>query len=290
VSVKFAIELQFVDGRRVTHEFDGEQVTVGSSPDARLTVDGVRELAPQHVLLIPRKTGCWVSAARGVEPRVTCEGKPIDNIEVPWGTELDIGSLTLRVAEPAAVAESRDASLKSAIRIFGMLVIAAGLVWFIRQQGVRIPAPPVEAPALFDDQAQACSAKQGTELDTAMELAQSALIYFQRYPFDAQEGIRADRFLDQARACFEAGRSPQQAKGVVEERERIRARLDAEYRTLLVQLTRSIGDEDYNATLRHAVKLHNFLEHRPGKYTDWLSSVIRFCQNKVGEQKKKKKR
>jgi len=287
VSVKFAIELQFVDGRRVTHEFDGEQVTVGSSPDARLTVDGVRELAPQHVLLIPRKTGCWVSAARGVEPRVTCEGRPIDNIEVPWGTELDIGSLTLRVAEPEAVAKSRDASLKSAIRIFGMLVIAAGLLWFINQQRVQLPEPPAEAPALFDEQGQACGAKQGGEVDKAMELAQSALIYFQRYPFDAQEGIRADRYLDEARACFEAGRSAEQAKGVVEERERIRARLEAEYRTLQVQLTRAIRDEDYGATLRYAVKLHNFLEHRPGKYTDWLSAVIRFCQNKIGDKKKK---
>lgn len=282
--VPFSVEVQFVDGRRDVHEYEGQQVTVGSSPDAVLTIDGIRELAPQHVLLIPRKTGCWVSAARGVEPRVACNGEPVDNIEVPWGTELDIGSLTLRVGEPQSESDSQASSVKSAVRTILMIFIGAMLVVYMRQRNVQAPPPPVEAPTLFADAEYECTAKKGAEKEKALELMQSALVHFQRYPFDAQEGIRADVYLAESGKCFLAVGATAEARRAADERQQIRERLEAEYRTLRAQLTRAIRDKEHKAAIGYAVKLHNYLEHRQGKYTDWLTAAIRYLQNQEADE------
>ena len=54
------IHVAWADGRTMEQKFEGESIVIGSGPEAHLQILNAPEVAPAHLLVIPRGNGAWV--------------------------------------------------------------------------------------------------------------------------------------------------------------------------------------------------------------------------------------
>src|SRR5688500_18721099 len=144
------LEIIRADGRVARHPLVSERLTVGRDPNAEIALEDAPELEPFHLLLSPREDGCWVSVARVARVPARKEGATFENGLVAWGTELDVGAVTFRLAR-AEVRADRRRRLAGPLRKAALLAVALWLA--SRVIGTPRPGPPrarVPAPALFD--------------------------------------------------------------------------------------------------------------------------------------------
>ena len=280
MSTGLAVEALYVDGRHDRFDFKQEQVTVGSSKEADLCLP-LEELSPKHILVVARETGCWVSVARGVYTQVLFNGAIVENQEVPWGAELDIGTVTLRLSEPIEKVRAREKSQQSLLRIAAMLALA--LVAFYLMQDTYVPPPRqnAEAPAIFGDPATPCSMSGDQVSSRAADLNAAAEAYWQRYPFDPQEGIRAAKLYGEATACYTSAGNVVMAKKMGEEQRSILEIAERDYQTLKLQLSRALKNKEYVRARDIVRELARFVSHRPGPYLEWLARVDTYLRNRI---------
>ena len=279
------VDITRADGRSERRRIEGVQMTIGSSPEASIYIDDAPEIAPMHLLLAPRDEGCWVANAKGATPAPLLKGTVFENGMVPWGTELDVGSITLRISNTDLDdrAERRGRRMRLAIL---MLAIIAGLLWLMSGTEDRPPQRPSEAPELFAGLAQACpdgppAATQGDEA------AQDAFARIQRYPFDAQDGIRAVELLAVAERCYaSAGQGADEAAARAQ-RDRITARIEEDYLAHRVRLERALAQRRVKDALIETRFLRGLIAHLPGTYLDWLGQLDRYLTLKLESVKTK---
>jgi hypothetical protein len=274
----FNLEVIYVDGRVEEFPCEGETTTIGSSPEAVISLN-LAELSPKHLLVIGREHGCWVSVARGVKTPVLLSGVPVDSQEVPWDSELDIGTITLRLKEPVAVVNARAESQRSLIRMLGLAALALMAFYFLQDKKSVAPRPPATAPLLFDDKAIACDTETTSAQDRGRDLSAAATAYWHRYPFDSQEGIRASRLFLEAQDCFSAAGMTALADQMVQNKTEVVDTMNRDYQTLRLQLSRSLEHKDNRLAAELVIKLSRFIQHRPGDYYDWLGRVDRYLKN-----------
>ncbi len=278
MSTGFSLEVVYVDGRVEQYECEGEQTTIGSSIEADLALN-LPELSPRHLLIVPRAAGCWVSVARGVATPVLLAGIPVDSQEVPWDSELDIGTVTLRLKEPAEVADARAESQRSLIRILGMAALAVLAFYFLQDNTVAAPRAPASAPELFDDNTVECSLEASSTIQRGRDLNAAASAYWQRYPFDSQEGIRANRLYKEAARCFSKAGQGTLSKRMDKEHADIESTMNRDYQNLRLQLSRALKNKEHKFAKGLVADLFRFTQHRPGEYVDWLARVERYLRN-----------
>lgn len=278
MSTGFGIDVIYVDGRTERFDFTEQQAMVGSAHDADLCLP-LEELSPKHILIVGREKGCWVSVARGVATPVLYQGHYVDSQEVPWGAELDVGTVTLRIGEPIKKVEAREASTKSLYRIGGLAVLALAAFYFFQKTPLRPPKAPATAPSIVNEAEEVeCTASAADATDRAAELLSAAPAYWQRYPFDAQEGIRAARLFGEASSCFARLNNRQLNVEMKRERQEIVKTIKRDYHTYRLQLSRALKNKEHVRADYLVGKLANFLQHRPGEYTEWLGRVNRYLR------------
>ena len=277
-SVGFSIQVVFVDGRTEQHEFAQEQATIGSSTEADLCIP-LDELSPKHMLIVAREKGCWISIARGVETPVLYMGRYVDSQEVPYGAELDVGTITLRIGESVELVRAREEGQRSLLRIVALACVAILAFYMLKKDVIPVPTTPAKAPELFDGVSE-CTAKPAEMLQRAFDLEAAATAYWQRYPFDAQEGIRASRLYLEAVECFKGGGEKAYAIEIANLEKEIATQINRDYQTVRLQLSRSLKDGDYKLCKNLVVRLSNYLQHRPGEYLDWVGRVSTYLRSR----------
>ncbi len=280
MSEGFSLEVIYVDGHVEEFQCEGDTTTVGSAPEAVVSL-ALDELSPKHLLIMGREHGCRVSVARGVKTPVLLNGLPVDNQEVPWESELDIGTITLRLKEPVAVVHAREESQRTLIRMLGLAALALAAFYFLQDTQTVAPRPPATAPLLFDDNAIACDTETTSAPERGRDLSAAATAYWHRYPFDSQEGIRASRLFLEAQDCFSAAGMRPLADKMVQRRTEVVDTMTRDYQNLRLQLSRSLEHEAHLLASEQVIKLSRFIQHRPGDYYDWLGRVDRYLKNKV---------
>ena len=279
MSAGFSLEIIFVDGRREHHEFSGEQTTVGSSQEATLYLP-LEELSAQHLLFIAREKGCWVSVARGVSTPVLLKGRILEGQEVPWGTELDVGTITLRIGEPVAVVQARKQGIRSLAWLGGVATAIVVVYALLQSSPQSVPRPPATAPELFNEAPPPCTVDRDEAFRRGKELEVAAPAVWQRYPFDAQDGIQAASLFGEASACFAAAGQNARAEEMLGERRDVIEQMNNDFQALRLQLTQSLKQEEIQQSTNQVARLANYIQHRPGEYLEWLARVDRYLRTR----------
>ena len=274
------LEIVRADGRIQRQMLAEERTTVGSSSQASVCVTDAPELEPLHILVVPRERGIWLSSARNARTPVLLEGKPFESGELGLGTEVDIGSITLRV-----VADTDNGRTKQARNIILLVVAAVIAVPLLGGDGGRLPPRSKDpAPPLFAAQPADCPSEGDAAERRGLQMAERARSKTLRYPFDAREGLSAVELFRSALPCLAAS---EVADTIVREEKQVRQRIEDDYQLLRLHLERSLAESDWKLAANASNHLLALLADRPGAYRDWLLDVQRFVELRISEQKEK---
>lgn len=263
------LEITRADGSTERHLLSGKSMTVGSSARATIVLPDAVSLEPEHLMVQARLEGCWVSVASTAANPTKHRGAPFAQGIVPWGDEIEVGGLTLRVLDRLPRHEG-DARVSPVIWLALVLVpLSIWLLWRAGpEEGLR---RPVKAPTLFEANETSCPA-QGAQLQKRAEDSElAALAKAERYPFDANDGVVAVRLFDVAVACSQAlGTDPARVRRLRAERDRIQTRVESDYRAHQLRLERMLRDRSWTEALSEARALQRFVVGSKGVYSDWL--------------------
>lgn len=282
------IEVIRPDGRTDRHPLRAARITVGRAREADLMIAEAAELEPMHLLMAPRADGCWVSAARDAATPVLVSGTTLEHGLVEWGTELDVGALTFRLSHSEADRGRRTGALKSLLLLAGALAVGSVLLG-LRGGGGGLPRPGAAPPALFSEVAPGCREEGAAADRLGREARDEAFARQQRYPFDPREGVRAVQELAVAGACFAAAGDRAEQVSVVRAHQRLRARIEEDYRVHCLRLEQSIQTGRYLEALVEARLLIAYLDHLEGTYPDWLVQVERLLHVEVDRQSRSRR-
>lgn len=273
--MKGRIEVRRGRGTVNLYDIDGTEAIVGSSTDATISLPRLSELDPKHMLLVPRgKRGCWVSVAESVRTPVKIGDDTLTNAMVPWGTDLQVGSIVIR----PCLANSRD-SRTSAWRV-GLLIAALGGLALVAMSLVRDDAAArVENgragvhPTLFGEQPGCPS--HGGSLRSGIRVEEMARSRADRYPYDPRDGVRAVRGYRVAASCYDAaGRRIDADRARVAGQE-LADRLITDYAAARLSLANAIEAERWADVLRETRNLQLLTSHLGGhEYVEWLKETL----------------
>ncbi|MEM1414883.1 MAG: hypothetical protein AAGH15_08280 [Myxococcota bacterium] len=260
------VEVTLPDGTTQRYPVEGEQVTLGKSGEAGIAIPSASELEMEHLLIVPRgREGCWVSSSQGALTPTLRKGKAFTAELVPWGTELAIGRLKVRVTnkQPKVKKEQQV----SPVVVLGSLGILAGLGYlYLKEDGGRMrPEVEVEPPPIFAGAEPACP-EGAAPAEEAATLEYRADRKSDRFPYDRQDGVEAVTFYAQAEACLAQVATPEavaRAAELKEARERLEQQLEADLAMLRLRLDHALDVDDFEAIARLADDLLELFEHKP---------------------------
>ncbi len=297
------IEIVRSDGSSQHYKVEGDQVTLGRSAQAGITVLGVDDLEPEHLMVAPRGDQVWVAMAKNVRIRALMNNAPFDQGLLNYGSEIQIGQLRLRVLDrpprPGAARAQQTKKVSSTpdqktspIVLLGIPAILA-IGWFVffrpEEAGPEDLTMP-NAPQLFAGPA-VCNSQGNAPREHAFELAERAAAKRERYVFAVQDGIKSVAMYDEARACFTAIGAGYEAQQMEDRRKRIADKIDEDYRIRRVRLSRSLDPmrPDYVEARRDVASLRLYTAHLTTpqgdrhEYRVWLELIERRLDVAIAE-------
>jgi hypothetical protein len=281
--VRAHVVITHSDGSTDVRTFEGERATLGKSLHATIPVLGAPELEDEHLLLAPRREGCWVGVRTDVAVPAAIDGAPIGDGLLPWGTTISLGrvKLTLRRGDARAVTLGPGASrLRVLAMVIGILCCAMMLAG--RARGVIADGESELAPSPLFDAPVACDAAAEDAREQGRIAAEHAVARGERFYFDFQDGIHAVALYDRAVQCLRAAGDAESAARVEVARTALATRIDGVYlrlRLRLAQARRAPDDERALATLH---QLRELTRHRDDPYTRSLGDQERELAVRLG--------
>lgn len=277
MAAKVRIQITWADGRSVERLFESSTIVIGSGPQAEFQVTQVPEVAEAHLLVMPRADGCWVATAREAKVPPMYAGKAFDNGMLPWGAEIDIGSITVRILKPGATSRT------SVTRLALMGCVAAYAAYsLLATDSKALPQAEAPPPPLFDPLSGDCP-EAGRALPRATEALAEADARESRYLWDRAEGIAAVGQLRIAELCAQRAGNKKVVNAAHVQRMTMEQRLESDFRALRISLERAIKRDDLKTIAASTYQLRRLLGHRPGPYLYWLSELQRKAQEKLSE-------
>src|SRR5690606_21602745 len=182
--VSHYVELIRPDGRRQRFPLGAEPMTIGRSDAASVPVPDAPELEPLHLLVAPRAEGCWVSVAREARVPALLSGSVLEHGLVEWGSEIDVGALTVRVSSADADRDRRGSTLGVVLVAISLLAAAPVLAGGLLGGSGELPRPAAPPPALFSDGAPSCPGRGEAAGALGRAAHEAALARAERYAFD----------------------------------------------------------------------------------------------------------
>lgn len=268
------LEIRHADGRLERRALEGAQITLGSGTVAGIVLDDP-QLEPEHVLFAPNDLGCWVAVARGARLPVLVAGQAFSEGALPWGTELLVGDLSIRLQRDVA---TKAASNKPSPVILAALIVGVpAAIWlcFGAESSVSSAAGTVlvDPPPLFEETTD-CDVDAARAQLRGDETFRAALAKEERYPFDARDGVRAVNLFRRARQCYEVVGDDERARTVAASLARLEKRLEEDYVTYRLRLSRALENRRPEDALVSVRALLSLLEHESG-YRTKLEQVER---------------
>ncbi|HEU5058943.1 MAG TPA: FHA domain-containing protein [Kofleriaceae bacterium] len=290
------VEIIHPNGAKERHSLARERVVLGRQPREGIPIPYAMELEFEHLLLVPRKDGCWLSIAEGARTPALVNGQRLDNGLVAWGSEVNLGPLWFKVVDAPGGAMRTSAGVPvpgaappnkvslSTVLLSAALLAFAGWLFLTPADDGLPGMTSVAPPPLFGAPAT-CPDKDGAAAGPrAQEAADAALAKSQRYPFAAQDGVGAVELYRVAAACFavvgkdsDADRA-RQSGAVLEER------IQEDYRTHRLKLERAIEYRRTRQALIETQKLLDLVRHLDHPYTTWLRNMERHLLLKTGSK------
>lgn len=270
------VEVLRPDGTAERHRIEGEQMTLGRSPAAGITVTGVDELEPEHLLVAPRPDGCWVAIAKGSRVGAVVRGSAFEHGLLAWGSEIEIGPIKLRVSN-ALPATVKDSKISTPVAVVALVAIAAAAWMLLSDASGDLPETAATAPPLFAA-LPVCGVQAPADLHNAREAAEAAAAKSERYVFSAQDGVTAVTLYAKAQVCFAQAGHAADAQRMQRERESLGQRIDEDYKTHRLRLERALRLGRFDDAAAEARALRALTRHLTGPYVDWLTLLERRLQ------------
>ena len=284
------IDVILASGEKMHHKLSNERVTLGTSPDADISIPEATELEPLHLLFMPRSDGCWVSSAKDCQTPAMIDGKAFDNGLLQVGTEIDIGSVTVAFTKELK-AEVDQAS--RARKILIGLVVVGVLGWQAYNKKTKSTGLPLltdePPPALFAPSNTPCPESKFGPGEEGLRLSEIANAKMERFHYDVQDGIQAVAILDVAIACFEKSKDPVLKSRLEKVREKFSKSLEDEYARHRLGLEQSLKSKNVSEAFSNAVSLSELLAHTNPEdpYMQWLNKAYRKLSVKIEEENNK---
>ncbi|MBK8169941.1 MAG: hypothetical protein IPK60_06315 [Sandaracinaceae bacterium] len=270
------IEVIQPDGSAERHRIDGDQTTVGRSPAAGISLPGVAGLDAEHLLVQPRPEGCFIAVHTG-SPRARVNGREFDSEIFPWGTEVEVAGLRLKILDTAPQDE-KSKDKKTSPVIFLALAVIPILLWtFLETEDQSLPQASGRAPELFAA-VNACPATGVSAQSVADDDSEIAEAKAERYAFAAQDGIDAVRLFGIANRCYAAVGRTNDAARMERKRVAISHLIESDYRNHRLRLERALKYERWEDALVATTALQELTRHLDNEYTSYLSNLSRRLQ------------
>jgi hypothetical protein len=279
------LEIIHPSGATESFALEGEQVILGRQPKDGIAVPRARELELEHLMLAPRGEGCWLSVVHGARTPALVGGAPFAGGLVPWGTEIQLGSLWLKVVDSAPSTAEAAARLSPVVTL-GALGLALALGWVLWEQRAadELPVTTVRPPALFDAAAAPCpEADAKAAGPRAREVAASAAAKSDRYAFAARDGVEAVRLYGLAASCATVAGRQADAAALTAARAALAKQIDEDYRTHVLRLERAIADRRTRQALAESRALVALVGHLDHPYVAWIRSLERVLTSKTAK-------
>lgn len=289
------VEIIHPNGAKERHSLARERVVLGRQPREGIPIPYAMELEYEHLLLVPRKDGCWLSIAEGARTPALVNGQRLDNGLVAWGSEVNLGPLWFKVVDaPGArasggmpvpgAAPPNKMSLSTVLLSAALLAFAGWL--FLTPDDDGLPGMTSVAPPPLFAAPPTCPEKEpATAGSRAHEAAEAALAKSQRYPFAAQDGVGAVELYALAAACYTVAGSDGDADLVRQAGASLEERIQEDYRTHRLKLERAIQYKRTRQALIETQKLLDLVKHLNHPYTTWLRNMERHLQLKTESRK-----
>lgn len=273
------VEIGFPDGTKQTTVCAGSSIVVGTREGADVCITRAPELAAEHLLVMPRKDGCWLATARDASVQPLYQGKPFENGMVPFGAEMDLGSITVKLMRAT---EGRRKSNAKLLLVALPIALVLGLV---ARETTGLPRTNAEPPHLFEETNPVCGepARAGVRAKELMFAADSMEI---RYAYDPLEGLRAIARYREAAQCATSAHDEALAAEAQLRHRQLEQRIDGDFRSLRIRLDRARVKEDASELFTAAHAMRSYLVLRPGPYRDWLAAVERHVSTRIEQQKR----
>jgi len=289
------VEIIHPNGAKERHSLARERVVLGRQPREGIPIPYAMELEFEHLLLVPRKDGCWLSIAEGARTPALVNGQRLDNGLVAWGSEVNLGPLWFKVVDapnartsggmpvPGA-APPQKTSLTTVLLSAALLAFAGWL--FLSPEDDGLPGMTSVAPPPLFAAPPSCPEKDPpTAAGRAREAADAALAKSQRYPFAAQDGVGAVELYAMAAACYTVAGKDGDADQVRQAGAVLEERIQEDYRTHRLKLERAIQYKRTRQALIETQKLLDLVKHLNHPYTTWLRNMERHLQLKTESRK-----
>jgi len=274
------IEIVREDGSLERQHLDGEKVTVGRSPGAGVPIPDARNLDPEHMMIAPRSDGCWVAVAQGATAEVRVRGEVFNHGILAYGTEIEVAGLKLKITDelPKEKKDPSDKAVSSPVLIATFVMVPLVGWMLLSGPDVGLDTTPAASPPELFEETIACpntgSARHRADLD-----AEEAIAMSERYPFASQDGVQAVRRYQRARSCYRAAGASREAEIMESEEAAMRDRIDEDYRTHRLRLSRALEQERLPDALLETRALIELLRHLDGDgYLGWLRQLGRQLQ------------
>ena len=273
--MKARVEVRCGRGTVNVYDIDGSEAVVGSSTDATISLPALAELDPKHMLLVPRgKRGCWVSVAEGVRTPVKIGNDVLTNAMVPWGTDLQVGSISVRpcLSNPRG---SRTSAWRAGLFIVALGGLALAAMFFARDDAAAtMQSGGARAhPTLFGEQSN-CPSREDP-LRSGIRAEEMARSRADRYPYDPRDGVRAVQGYRVAASCYDVAGRPSDADRTRGAAQELAGRVVADYAAARLSLANAIEAERWADVLRETRHLQLLTSHLGGhEYVEWLKKIV----------------
>lgn len=273
------VEVVHEDGRKDRFPIEGAQVTLGKSGTAGISLPTSGELELEHLLIAPRgREGCWVSTSQGARTPTKLKGKPFESGMVPWGAELTIGTIRIKLTNKKPSKGGGEGPSK-VVLLGGVAIVAVVLLMFLKPGQDSVPSGEgIEPPDLFASLPTTC--EDGDASEAAERLEYAAHSRGDRYSYDPQDGVQAVMLYAQAKACYEQAGDSERAEVMEESRVAMQEKVDADFAAIRLRLHHALSVEDWEAAEREAEAIdaltNELAEDDP--YVEWLDRVLRIVR------------
>lgn len=287
------VEVVKPDGTQERFPVEGAQITLGKSGTAGISIPTANELELEHLLIAPRgKEGCWISTSQGALTPALLKGKPFTSGMAPWGSELVIGRLRIRVTNKRASTKKDGDQQVSPLLIVVAVAVLGGAAWMMLQGGgTSLPsAEGLEPPPLLTDIPTTCPAN-----GDARDLEYRAHSRGDRFRYDLRDGVEAVKLYSQAGACYRGAGDPTRAAEMERQRDEMKETMDADYAARRLRLHHALSTENWEEASVESRALASMLTNADPEngYVVWLDRTRRIVQaryDKSRESRKKKRR
>ncbi len=266
------VEVLREDGSLERLRIEGEQITVGRSPTAGVPLPDARDLEPEHLLIAPRGDGCWVAVAQNAAVPVRVRGEPFQHGMLAWGTEIDLGSMRLRITDRLPKEQKAPNEKTSPVVMFGSVGIIGILAWSLLSDpgGPDIDTEaPSESVTIFDGE-RPCPSAGASALYSADQSAEAALAKSERYPFDASDGVESVDLYRTAQACYGLVGQQEAVQRMQREGDWMQHRIEEDYTSHRFRLERAMEQQRWPDALIETRSLLALTRHREHAYVQWL--------------------